>query len=221
MYLEPVAHVEWSNLAAASPVEAAGPRAVPPFMFEPPDRQMIGHQATVPVPRDALAGRSSAFMPPPLVSTNFLALGDPGNIIPPDTHGAVGPDHVMTMLNTQVRIHDKTGATISTVSLAVFWSPLLRSGRFDPRLMYDRNSGRWLATCDSNSRSANSSILFAISSTSNPTGAWTFYRIDGRDQHQLGRLPGPRIQRHLGGHYQQHVRRVQRRVRRPCHVGDR
>src|SRR5881409_819555 len=34
----------------------------------------------------------------PAVTSNFLGLGDDDTSIPPDTHGAVGPSHVMTML---------------------------------------------------------------------------------------------------------------------------
>src|ERR1043166_9157758 len=49
----------------------------------------------------------------PVVVTDFQALLDNGTIIPPDTMGAVGPNHVMTMLNSQVRVHSKTGGTIS------------------------------------------------------------------------------------------------------------
>ena len=112
------------------------------------------------------------------MTMSFLALPDNNTTIPPDTHGAVGPNHVMTMLNSQVRIQDKTGLTISTVSLTTFWAPAGGTGVFDPRLKYDAGSSRWVATCDSDRRTAAASVLFAISSTSDPTGTWTFYLID-------------------------------------------
>lgn len=176
--LTPVARIHWSELAQTTPAEAAPTTlTVPPFMPDLESRE-IGTAGIPRVSADALAVMAPSFMPPAMVTTNFAALPDPGNIIPPDTHGAVGPNHVMTMLNTQVRIQDKTGGIISTVALALFWSPAGGTGRFDPRLMYDRNSGRWLATCDSDSRSAASSVLFAISDTDDPTGMWTFYKID-------------------------------------------
>ncbi len=112
-------------------------------------------------------------------SLSFQALADNGYTIPPDTNGAVGPQHVMTMLNSQVRIQNKAGAVVvPDVSLLAFWAPTGAYDVFDPKLAYDPHSGRWLATCDANRWSASSSVLFAISSTEDPTGTWTFYRID-------------------------------------------
>ncbi|MEW6511195.1 MAG: T9SS type A sorting domain-containing protein [Bacteroidota bacterium] len=102
---------------------------------------------------------------------DFEALPDNNGVYPPDTHGAAGPSHLMTMLNTQVRIQDKTGAVISTVFLGSFWSAL-NGDPFDPRLHYDAIHGRWLASCSSRSR-----VFFAISSSSDPTGSWSFYEF--------------------------------------------
>src|SRR5216683_2635686 len=42
----------------------------------------------------------------PAPASNFQALPDDNTAIPPDTHGAVGPNHLMTVLNTQVRVQD-------------------------------------------------------------------------------------------------------------------
>jgi len=55
----------------------------------------------------------------PSPTNSFQALDDNNTSIPPDTDGAVGPNHVMTMLNTQVRIQNRTGTTnYSTVALS-------------------------------------------------------------------------------------------------------
>lgn len=108
----------------------------------------------------------------------FLGLGDDNSAWPPDTIGAVGPRHVMTMLNTQVRIHNRNGAvTYSTVGLGTFWAGL--SGPFDPKIYYDNLSGRWIAVCLGNKRSAASDWEIIISATNDPTGAWTSYHFDG------------------------------------------
>ena len=53
----------------------------------------------------------------PAPETTFLGILDSQNSIPPDVMGVAGPDHVMTTLNTKVRIHDKAGNTIMTTSL--------------------------------------------------------------------------------------------------------
>src|SRR5712691_10061900 len=65
---------------------------------------------------------------------NFPGIGDNNTTIPPDMGGAVGPNHVMTALNSQVRIQNKTGGTISTVTLNGFFSPLVGAAAvFDPK----------------------------------------------------------------------------------------
>jgi len=102
---------------------------------------------------------------------DFEAIPDNNGPYPPDTQGAAGPSHLMTMLNTEVRIQDKSGAIVGTVSLSSFWS-VLNGGPFDPRLHYDAIHGRWLASCSSTNR-----VFFAISSSSNPTDSWSFYEF--------------------------------------------
>jgi len=58
------------------------------------------------------------------IQPNFPGLGDNNTSIPPDVGGAAGPNHLMVTLNTQVRVQDKSGVTISTVGLDAFFSSL-------------------------------------------------------------------------------------------------
>lgn len=126
---------------------------------------------------------TSTGTPPPTAS--FAALGDNNTAIPPDVHGAAGPTHLMTTLNTQVRIQNRAGVNISTVSLFTFWSSLGVSVPFDPKVLYDPYGKRWMFTAVSNSRSAGSSVLMGVSQDSTPTGTWNLYRIDA-DSSNLG-----------------------------------
>ncbi len=105
---------------------------------------------------------------------DFDAVLDNGSD-PPDTHGSVGPAHVMTMVNGTVRIQTKLGVAISIVSLYSFWSALPSGYPFDPRLHYDTIHGRWIACCAADRFSSSSRVFFAISSSSDPTGSWSFY----------------------------------------------
>ena len=121
-----------------------------------------------------------AYSPP--MATNFQALGDAGFAIPPDTHGAAGPNHLMVTLNTQVRIQNRTtGANVvPTVTLNTFWSSVAGgSGVFDPKILYDPFAGRWMFTACDDAQSATSGILMGVSQTSDPTGSWNLYKIDG------------------------------------------
>ncbi|MCE9612787.1 MAG: hypothetical protein K8T26_00835 [Lentisphaerae bacterium] len=146
---------------------------------------------TLPVPPDVLAARMLAPAsepavrdePPvtlaPPVTLGFLGLPDSGTTIPPDTDGAVGPQHVMTALNSQVRIQNRTGGIISTITLAAFWSSLGVSDVFDPKVVFDPLSGRYVFVSCAQRRSAASSLLLAVSATNDPTGTWYRYQLDG------------------------------------------
>jgi hypothetical protein len=117
---------------------------------------------------------------PLAVSTcvNFEALPTNNTFIPPDIHGAVGFDHLVTTLNSEVRIQDKYSNVQSTVSLASFFSPTGRADIFDPRIMYDQLSNRFFFMACCTRKSALSGFVIAASQTPDPTGSWNFYTID-------------------------------------------
>ena len=105
--------------------------------------------------------------------------------IPPDTMGAIGPDHFLEVINTSVAVFDRHGRRLSHVTLDSFFRVLEggvtypRNGTFDPRVLYDRRSGRWFASAVERgepSREANH-LLLAVSATSDPTGAWFHYLV--------------------------------------------
>jgi uncharacterized protein YjdB len=111
-------------------------------------------------------------------SDSFQAVLDNGTTIPPDTHGAVDSNYVVTATNTTVRIMTKTHTSISQVSLDNFWSPVLSGGgSFDPRVHYDPYSARWIIVTVCGGQSSSSSILIAVSKTSNPTSGWWMYKV--------------------------------------------
>ncbi len=114
--------------------------------------------------------------PPP--TATFPALLDNGAVIPPDTDGAVGTNHVMTALNSQIRIQDKNGVIISTVSLGTFWQALRPRRVFDPHVVYDPYANRWIFTVAADSFLPTASVLLAVSQTGDPTGNWFLYRVD-------------------------------------------
>ena len=183
--LEPAGQVTWDEMVAyeaSHPVDAFTSPLEIPRMPAPAPRSV-----------DGLPGTGSPSAPPPdfqsqspaqiqsagTLVANFAALGDNNTSIPPDTMGAVGPNHLMVMLNTEVRIQQKDGTVLNTVSLSTFWTSGtgLSGNPFDPRVVYDSLSGRWMAVVDANPQAANSQVWFAISAGSDPTGTWTFYGI--------------------------------------------
>ena len=179
---EPVARavVRWSDLALQKAEtgpqraerEADEPMPIPELPV--PERALVRRE----IP--ALAPERAVELPPsPAPAGSFVALPDNGLSIPPDTHGAAGRSHLVVMLNTQIRIQDRSGAVISTVSLLTFWQRV--SGLidlFDPRIAYDPYGDRWIAAAVAAGSTAQSALLIGVSQTGDPTGSWNLYKID-------------------------------------------
>jgi hypothetical protein len=92
---------------------------------------------------------------PPLLSS-FVGMLDNNTVIPPDTHGAAGPSHLVSILNRGFAVFNKsTGATIGApISLQAFWAALgtgpgqPAQDPFDPKVLYDQYSGRFIVVSD-------------------------------------------------------------------------
>ena len=124
--------------------------------------------------------------------SGFQGLADNFTAIPPDTEGAVGPQHVVTMLNTQVMIHSRSGAPRANfpISLNGFWSPLGNfSDTFDPRIQYDGSADRWIACAAVNGESAASALLLAVTQTGDPGGTWNYFKVDVGSSNRWGDFP--------------------------------
>jgi hypothetical protein len=172
--------INFANVARRSAEPAAKLGERPPRLRHRPLRR--NEATSSPVVEAAVpAGEPvavTATNPSPAATTNFLALLDDGTSIPPDTMGAVGPNHVVTMLNSQVRIHSRTGASLSTMSLNTFWSSLGNPDVFDPRITYDPFNNRWITSAVADSDLPSASILVGVSQNSDPTGNWFLYKVD-------------------------------------------
>jgi subtilisin-like proprotein convertase family protein len=121
----------------------------------------------------------------PAPASSFKALEDNGTSVPPDTHGAVGPYHLMVTHNTQLRIQTKTGGHLSTVTLNEFWSGLGATITFDPRVLYDPYKKRWMITSVADYDSPDAAVLIGVSQTSDPTGSWKLYKVDADSRNNL------------------------------------
>lgn len=100
--------------------------------------------------------------------------------IPPDTMGAVGPNHIVELINGSYAVFDKaSGSELDRSSLNGFWTDagITPNGAFDPRVIYDRSVNRFYAAAVNNARS-NNEFLFAISQTNNPLDGWLGFAVD-------------------------------------------
>jgi hypothetical protein len=154
-----------------------GPTAAP-ILFARTDFQWM---------RSNLGGAGAeSVMGPGTLLDDFQGMTDTG-WIPPDTMGAVGPSHVANMLNGGWEVFTRAGASLGAVTLQDFWSPLgTGAGQpasfvFDPSLLYDQYSGRWVAVSDGNPQQVdgtnNSWVLVGISDTDDPTGGWNLFGV--------------------------------------------
>ena len=123
--------------------------------------------------------------PSPSPSASFLGQADVPQIgktkteSPPDTNGAVGRDKLMVTLNNNYVIQRKSdGAALSTVSIAAFWAGTGAHDPFDPHVLYDPYSNRWIVTAADDPLLGTSAILYGVSDTADPQGTWHTYAID-------------------------------------------
>src|SRR5450432_3477876 len=123
---------------------------------------------------------------PQTLGVNFLGanLADT-NTIPPDTMGAVGPTQFLVGVNGRLRSFDKTTGTSDggvNADMDVFFASVRNSEpTSEPRVRYDRVSGRWFVTVINFSDSlSNNRVLVAVSSSGviSPGTIWTFYYFE-------------------------------------------
>ncbi len=122
----------------------------------------------------------------PTTSFDGLQFGSNGvhmdNYEPPDVQIGVSSDYVVEMVNLLGEVWTKQGVSLSTFSLSSFYGAVINSSDSlsDPRVVFDAGSGRWFATLlDEDS----SSVLLAVSQSSDPTGNWGFYRFPAHNSY--------------------------------------
>lgn len=114
--------------------------------------------------------------------------------IPPDTMGAPGLDHYVELINGRYAVYDKsTGALVQSSSLDDFWldaGVALTNFTFDPRVIFDADSGRWFAAAVTNAGRPSSAFLVAVSNSDDPTVGWTGFSVDAdSDDEQWADFP--------------------------------
>ncbi len=120
----------------------------------------------------------------------FIGLNETNTgVNPPDTMGAVGPNHFVELLNgrankTAIAVYDKSGNLISQTSMTNFFAaPGLGGTNYptkdmtDPRILFDSQSQRWVASAIQQDPNV---IILAVSNNNSPTNlatGWQKYVI--------------------------------------------
>lgn len=184
----PAAQVRsWQEMEAAGALSAAAPasaaREKKPFrtpMGLPAYRDTKAKAAQPGGPLAPPAPQLMSAVPleaaPITNAVNFegVAMTTAGGWYPPDTHGAVGPNHFVEVTNSHLDIYLKAAphTLVKSVSLSSFLGATANS-LTDPRMIYDQDFGRWVF-CISQFRQSSTvqQVYLAVSQTSDPTGSF-------------------------------------------------
>ena len=189
----------WQEMEAATALEAAGPPQPPrvkpfrPTMAEAAYQALKAQTAQAPARQAPVAPAVPQTQAPLTTTINFdgvqygTAPGQAGILIPPDTHGAVGPNHFVEITNSHIDVYQKAAPNTRVngngngVSLSAFFN-YHTQGLFDVRVIYDPVAQRWIVSSDAFAESAAvQKFFFAVSQTADPTGTYFFYNVNVSD----------------------------------------
>jgi PASTA domain-containing protein len=163
-----------------------GQPATMPEPQEVPEPNM--RQLTLPSPfgSQLLSSAGLSNVPSPSPTQSFIAQADAPrpisgfSFIPPDTQGAVGATTMMSTLNSNYVVEQKSNGAVvgSPVGMDTFWQAAGATQPFDPKTYYDPYSQRWIVAAVDAPQSAGSGILYGVSKTSDPSGGWYLFKID-------------------------------------------
>src|SRR5881296_1700008 len=114
----------------------------------------------------------------PVVSFEGLHFGTNGpytnRLTPPDVQVAVGPNHVVEMVNVLGRISTKQGVEVRTFPLDSLFGVPSTDFISDPKIHFDSASARWFASITD---VTTGSVLLEVSKSDDPTGLWNAYSV--------------------------------------------
>jgi hypothetical protein len=104
--------------------------------------------------------------------------------VPPDTHGAVGPNHFVQIVNRAIRVYTKAltancpSAILLNVGLGAFFGYTTQP-LFDPRVVYDKDYDRWIVSAEGFPQTDGQQFQFvAVSQTPDAAGSYFVYGIE-------------------------------------------
>ena len=100
---------------------------------------------------------------------------------PPDPDIAVGPNHIVEGVNTNIAFFNKTGTKLFEQTTQDFFQPISpEQFQSDPKVLYDQISKRFIVVILSLKLQASGGIsdfLIGVSNTPDPTGTWKLFKV--------------------------------------------
>ncbi len=131
----------------------------------------------------------------PAPTLNFAGIGNVNGVLPPDTEGAVGPNHYVQVVNLSFAVYDKTGTILAGPSNTnTLWAGMggacETDNSGDAIFLYDQFADLWVLT--QFAIGAGQDVCFAVSTTPDPTGTFYLYRMPATrfpDYYKVGIWP--------------------------------
>ncbi len=149
------------------------------------ERRLTGRQTQNPLVHDTVVQTTAPTGAMPSVGMTFEGMNISqgcGGCLPPDTDGAVGPNHYLQMVNTTLAVFNKTtGAMISgPTPIRGLWTMGECAARDDgdPIVLYDQLADRWLISQFTSSAAPNYAECIAVSTSPDPSGTYYAYEFD-------------------------------------------
>ena len=116
---------------------------------------------------------------PPTIEIGFLGNStSPG--IPLDNTLATNGEQVLSAINFHVAVKDTDGGVLKNFSLNQFAAQAgIQGTSFDPRLIYDLESDRFILVMLNGFSSDDTHVIIAFSETADATENWNVYRLEG------------------------------------------
>ncbi|WP_162628264.1 LamG domain-containing protein [Arcticibacterium luteifluviistationis] len=113
----------------------------------------------------------------PILSFDGAIISDniSGGGAPPDPVIAVGPNHVVQMVNSICKVYDKSGTLLTPTFKFSQIAPVAQD-KGDPFVIYDQAADRWLLM-QFNTNQGTEGLVFAVSQTTDPTGPYHVYNF--------------------------------------------
>ncbi|MBU1318359.1 MAG: hypothetical protein KKG33_15565 [candidate division Zixibacteria bacterium] len=108
---------------------------------------------------------------------------------PPDPHAAVGPEHVVNVVNSSIAVFDKnSGTLLYQVTAENFFAPVNPPSNFifDPKIVYDPFEKHFVILFLCTDDISKSSYLVGVSQTEDAMGDWWLYDLDAA---MIGQIP--------------------------------
>jgi hypothetical protein len=145
---------------------------------------------------DSIKESMNVILPSKQTDFGFLGVNFTG-WTPPDPIIAAGPEHLAVMTNGAIAFFQKDGTMDFQDEIEDsfgFWGNEGATGFvFDPEVIYDPHTDRFMAMACERAPGSKSYYLLAVSDDSNPNGDWYKYRLDVTTEGGGGDIDSPNI----------------------------